>query len=93
MSNSGTCYEPGEYCRTSDHGMSGLAPRWSLAIGLGTAFPYLNHLGAGSPIDQLNETFGGGTHGLGNGTNSGPGNSGNAGGGSGNAKGKGRKTL
>jgi len=73
----------------ASHGMSGLAPRWSLAIGLGTAFPYLNHIGAGSPIDQLRETFGGGTHGLGSG--SGSGNSGNAGTGSG--RGKGRKTL
>jgi cytoskeletal protein RodZ len=25
LSNSGTCYEPGEYCRTSDHGASGVA--------------------------------------------------------------------
>jgi hypothetical protein len=74
----------------ASHGMSGLAPRWSLAIGLGTAFPYLNHLGAGSPIDQLRETFGGGTHGLG-GTGSGSGNPGGAGSGSG--RGKGRKTL
>jgi hypothetical protein len=72
----------------ASHGMSGLAPRWSLAIGLGTAFPYLNHLGAGSPIDQLRETFGGGTHGLG-GTGSGSGSSG----GSGSGRGKGRKTL
>jgi hypothetical protein len=74
----------------TSHGMSGLAPRWSLAIGLGTAFPYLNHLGAGSPVDQLRQTFGGGTHGLGGGTGDGTG-SGSAGSGSGN--GKGRKTL
>jgi hypothetical protein len=73
----------------ASHGMSGLAPRWSLAIGLGTAFPYLNHLGAGSPIDQLRQTFGGGTHGLGGGTTTG--NSGN--GGTGTGKGRGRKTL
>jgi hypothetical protein len=71
----------------ASHGVSGLAPRWSLAIGLGTAFPYLNHLGAGSPIDELRGTFGGGTHGLGGGT--GQGNSGNGA----SAKGKGRKTL
>ena len=70
----------------ASHGMSGLAPRWSLAIGLGTAFPYLNHLGAGSPIDQLRNTFGGGTHGLGG---TGTGNSG----GSGSGRGKSRKTL
>jgi hypothetical protein len=25
LSNEGTCYEPGEYCRNADHGMSGLA--------------------------------------------------------------------
>jgi hypothetical protein len=72
----------------ASHGMSGLAPRWSLAIGLGTAFPYLTHLGAGSPIDELRGTFGGGTHGLGNGNGSAPGNSGGAG-----SKGKGRKAL
>jgi hypothetical protein len=70
----------------ASHGMSGLAPRWSLAIGLGTAFPYLNHVGAGSPIDELRGTFGGGTHGLGTGTGSG--SSGSPG-----SKGRGRKTL
>jgi hypothetical protein len=75
----------------ASHGVSGVAPRWSFAIGLGTAFPYLNHVGAGSPVDALRGTFGGGTHGLGNG-NSGtsPGNSGNAGSG---GNGRGRKTL
>jgi hypothetical protein len=73
----------------ASRGLSGLAPRWSFALGLGTAFPYLNHLGAGSPIDQLRETFAGGTHGLGNGGGSG-GGSGNAGG---NGKGKGRTKL
>jgi hypothetical protein len=74
----------------ASHGMSGLAPRWSFAIGVGTAFPYLNHVGAGSPIDALRGTFGGGTHGLGNGSSgTGPGNSGNPGGGNG----RGRKTL
>jgi hypothetical protein len=25
ISNEGTCYEPGEYCRTDDHGVTGLA--------------------------------------------------------------------
>ena len=25
LSNSGTCYEPGEFCRNSDHGVSGVA--------------------------------------------------------------------
>lgn len=76
----------------ASHGLGGLAPRWSFAMGLGTAFPYLNHLGAGSPIDQLHETFAGGTHGLGNGNGSGSGGGtttpGNSGG-----KGKGRTRL
>jgi len=68
------------------HGLSGPAPRWSLAIRLGTAFPYLNHVGARSPIGELRGTFGGGTHGLGTGTGSG--SSGSPG-----SKGRGRKTL
>jgi hypothetical protein len=25
LTNSGHCYEPGEFCRQSDHGMSGVA--------------------------------------------------------------------
>jgi hypothetical protein len=25
LSNENTCYEPGEYCRTSDHGVTGVA--------------------------------------------------------------------
>jgi len=25
LSNAGTCYEPGEYCRNADHGVSGMA--------------------------------------------------------------------
>ncbi len=25
MTNGGNCYEPGEYCRKSDHGASGVA--------------------------------------------------------------------
>lgn len=25
LSNEGTCYKPGEYCRTSDHGVTGIA--------------------------------------------------------------------
>jgi hypothetical protein len=25
LSNEGTCYEPGEFCRSSDHGASGIA--------------------------------------------------------------------
>src|SRR5215208_3574608 len=69
----------------ASHGVSGLAPRWSLAIGLGTAFPYLSHIGAGSPLGALGDTFGGGTHGLGGGTATGTGT-----GGSSSGRGRGR---
>ena len=51
----------------ASRGVSGLAPSWSLAIGFGTAFPYLSRLGAG-PLGALGDTFGGGTHGLDGGT-------------------------
>ena len=50
------------------HGVSGLAPNWGFTLGIGTAFPYLNHLGAGSSLSSLQQTFGGGTHGLGKGS-------------------------
>ena len=53
------------------HGLSGVAPNWGFTLGLGTAFPYLNHLGAGSSLSTLQQTFGGGTHGLTKGTGSG----------------------
>lgn len=46
------------------HGISGSAPMWSMALGFGTAFPYLNHVGARSADATLTNTFGGGTHGL-----------------------------
>ena len=46
------------------HGVSGSAPNWSMAVGFGTAFPYLNHAGARSTDASLTNTFGGGTHGL-----------------------------
>jgi hypothetical protein len=52
----------------ASHGVSGAAPRWGLGVAFGTAFPYLNHLGAGSSLDQLSQSFGGGSHGLGGGT-------------------------
>ena len=55
------------------HGLSGSAPRWSLALGIGTAFPYLNHLGGSSPNNALQQSFGGGTHGLPSGTGKGSG--------------------
>jgi hypothetical protein len=64
---------PATFNMNASRGMSGLAPKWSLAIGIGTAFPYLNHLGAGSPLGALSDTFGGGTHGLGGGTGTGTG--------------------
>ena len=45
-------------------GLSGAAPNWSLAIGFGTAFPYLNHLGSsGSSMRTLNSAVGGGSYG------------------------------
>ena len=55
------------------HGVSGSAPNWSMAVGFGTAFPYLNHAGARSTDASLTNTFGGGTHGLGNGKGTGTG--------------------
>ena len=63
---------------TSSRGLTGAAPRWSVTLGVGTAFPYLNHLGGSSPNATLQQSFGGGTHGIGNGngaTNSGRGRS------------------
>jgi hypothetical protein len=75
----------------ASRGLSGLAPKWSLAIGLGTAFPYLSHVGAGSPIDQLRDTFGGGTHGL-DGTPAG-GTGGGGTGGTSTGRGRGRNSL
>jgi hypothetical protein len=39
---------------SASHGLSGIAPRWSLAIGVGSAFPLLGHASA-SP---LRKTFG-----------------------------------
>jgi len=73
---------------SASRGVSGLAPKWSLAIGFGTAFPYLNHVGAGSPLGTLSDAFGGGTHGLGGGT-VGTG-TGSGTGGSSNGRGRGR---
>jgi hypothetical protein len=49
----------------ASHGVSGAAPSWSFVMGVGTVFPYLGHLDAGSAIAQLRSTFGGGSHGLG----------------------------
>ncbi|MEP6989343.1 MAG: hypothetical protein ABJA80_00325 [bacterium] len=52
---------------SGSHGMAGAAPHWSIAIGIGTAFPYLNRPGGSSPNNTLQNSFGGGTHGLSNG--------------------------
>ena len=65
----------------ASHGVGGSAPRWSIALGFGTAFPYLNHLGTHSSAESLQAAFGGGTHGLpnsgkGNGNTTGKANSG-----------------
>jgi hypothetical protein len=59
---------------SANHGLSGSAPVWGLVIGVGTAFPYLNHAG-GSASDQLRQAFGSGSHGSGSGSggSSGPG--------------------
>jgi hypothetical protein len=56
---------------TGGHHLTGAAPRWSLSLGVGTAFPYLNHLGGSSLNTTLQEAFGGGTHGIGNGNGNG----------------------
>jgi hypothetical protein len=48
----------------ASHGLGGAAPTWSLGMAFGTAFPYLSHLGASSSLGQVNQVFGGGTHGL-----------------------------
>lgn len=53
---------------SASHGLGGAAPDWSMVLAIGTAFPYLNHLGAGSSLSTLRNSFGGGTHGLGTGT-------------------------
>ena len=52
---------------SASHGISGVAPQWSFALGVGTAFPYLSHVGGGSTNATLQQAFGGGTHGLGKG--------------------------
>jgi hypothetical protein len=57
----------------ASHGLGGAAPTWSVGAAFGTAFPYLNHLGAGSTMGQGTNAFGGGTHGLGSSAGSGHG--------------------
>ena len=56
---------------SASHGISGVAPQWSFALGVGTAFPYLSHVGGGSTNATLQQAFGGGTHGLGKGSGTG----------------------
>jgi hypothetical protein len=70
---------------TASRGLTGAAPRWSIALGVGTAFPYLNHLGGSSPSAMLQQSFGGGPHGLGNGNGNG-GSSGTSNSGRGHSK-------
>lgn len=48
----------------ASRGLSGAAPQWSVGVAFGTAFPYLNHLGAGSSLAQSTQGRGAGTHGL-----------------------------
>jgi hypothetical protein len=68
-------------------GGSGAAPRWSVSLAVGTAFAYIGGVGhLHDPAAQIEETFGGGRHGLapvtkhgGTSSSSGsPGNSGSA---------------
>lgn len=40
----------------ASHGLSGIAPRWSLALGIGTAFPVLGHANAAAA--PLSKAFG-----------------------------------
>ena len=61
---------------SASHGMTGVAPQWSMSVGVGTAFPYLSHLGGSSPAAILQQSFGGGTHGIGNSSGKGNGVSG-----------------
>lgn len=57
---------------SASHGLGGAAPSWSLVVAIGSAFPYLNHLGAGSAM-TLRNTFGGGSQGIGSGVSGGRG--------------------
>ena len=69
---------------SASRGIAGAAPQWSFALGVGTAFPYLSHLGGRSMSETLQGTFGGGTHGL---PKTGTGTAGNTA----SARGRGRK--
>jgi hypothetical protein len=45
------------------HGISGLAARWTMAVGFGTDFNGLQALGSSSPIQRFMRSLGGGSHG------------------------------
>ena len=44
------------------HGISGMAARWTLALGFGTDFTGLQALGSSSPIQRFMRSLGGGSH-------------------------------
>ena len=44
------------------HGISGMAARWTLAVGFGTDFSGLQALGSSSPIQRFMRSLGGGSH-------------------------------
>lgn len=44
------------------HGISGIAARWTLALGFGTDFTGLEALGSSSPIQRFMRALGGGSH-------------------------------
>lgn len=45
-------------------GLGGPTPKWSFAVGLGTAFAMLGSVMPRSPVEELQGAFGGGRHGL-----------------------------
>ena len=65
----------GPYTMTlsAGHGISGIAARWSLAIGFGSDFAGIQALGSSSPIQRFMRSLGGGSHKGGGSVNSGHG--------------------
>lgn len=47
---------------SAGHGISGMAARWSFAIGFGSDFTGLQSLGSSSPIQRFLKALGGGSH-------------------------------
>jgi hypothetical protein len=47
---------------STGHGISGLAARWSFAVGFGTDFAGIQALGSSSPIQRFLKSLGGGTN-------------------------------